>query len=150
VEAFDESGLVPTAFEAEDLAEVGQLPFVQCSAVSKGSGLGQKDGRKLKYAHADVLDGVLAIAILGVRKRKAPSHVLFLRQQLQLPVVVVAAAAIHIHTFVRDRWVGLYDVHVFIRCEPGNVGAKEPEVGYEASRDDEDDGGHASGDDDGG
>ena len=93
---------------------------------------------------------MLAIAILGVRKQKAPRHVLLLQQQQQ--VVVVVAAAVHIHRFVRDRRVGLNNVmvHLFFRCEPGNVGTKETEVGYEAGRDDEGDGGHMSGDDEGG
>ena len=80
MEALDESGLVPTALEAEDLAEVGQLPFVQRSAVFEGIRFGDEGGRKWKrYAHADILDGVLTIAILGVRKWKAPSRVLLLR-----------------------------------------------------------------------
>ena len=93
---------------------------------------------------------MLAIDILGVRKRKAPSRVLLLWQQLQQLVVVVAA--VHIHTFVRDRLVGLNDiaVHLFFCCEPGNVGAKETEMGYEAGRDDENHRGHTSGDEDGG
>jgi len=45
-------------------------------------------------------------------------------------------------------WVGLNDVHLFFRCELGKMDAKETEVGYKASRDDEDDGGHTSRDDD--
>ena len=65
-------------------------------------------------------------------------------------MLIVVVAAVHIHMFVRDRQVGLNHIHLFFCCELENVGAKEMEVGYEAGRDDEGNGGHMSSDNEGG
>jgi len=70
----------------------------------------------------------LAIAILGVREWEALLWLLLL-----FTVVVVV---------IRDRQIGRpIDVHLFFRCEPGDVGTKETEMGYEADGDDKEDGG---------
>ena len=105
--------------------------------------------KKKKYVQADVLNGVLAVVILNVRKWEALGHARFL-QRLRLVVVVVD---VHVHRFVLaaavSGGVGLDNVHVSWH-ESEKVGAKVAEVGDEASREDEDDGGHARSDNEGG
>jgi len=118
-------------------------PLFNVPLLSKGIRL-EKEGN-WEDVQVDILNGVLTIRTLNVRKWKALGHALLLRLRLQLVVVV----DVHSDVLVVRSGVGLDDVHGF-RAESKKVVVKEAEVGYEASGENEDERGRTRRDNDGG
>jgi len=111
-------------------------PLFNVPLLSKGIRLewaSQKKEGNREDVQVDILNGVLAIRTLNVRKWEALG--------LQLVVVV----DVHSDVLVVRAGVGLDDVHGF-RAES----KKEAEVGYEASEESEDERGRTRRDNDGG
>ena len=53
-EALDESSLDPTALEAKDMAEVGQLPFVHRSAILQEIRFGDEGRKGQKHMYISI------------------------------------------------------------------------------------------------